>query len=458
MSTPADASIPSGLPPSATAQPNEPIIIPGRWRKLAAVAGALLADNNEIGVLSTLAPVIVKALALQLSAVGVLVSVSKAIGIVFGPVWAWIARKTNRKTALVVATFMVALLTAATGLAQSYGQLLLIWSCAAVFIAAGLPIVSEITSDLFDEKSRGRANGYTWGTIALTGSILAPLFGQLSRIENGWRYGFFISGGIGLLVTIAIIVVFKDPGIGAAEPALRDLTAAERAEASKLSWERVRQLVRIPTFLLMLGQRLMSGHLLVGTFGILFLVNAYGFTTAVASVVTLPFGIGYLVGTFGGGLVVDAIQARLPRIGRIVVLQAAQFGFAAAAIIGTQIHWGGIAIFAVFWFLMGMMQGVNPGVNRPIVMAVVPPELRGAAFALMLSVFEGLAFIIFNLSAGFLSQTFGLKTVMLYIPGFLMILNGLYCSFLYRTYPRDVDALQSLLQDRDQAAVRQHGN
>ncbi len=57
MSTPADASSSSGPSPSTTAQANEPVIIPGRWRKLAAVAGALLADNNEIGVLSTAAEV-----------------------------------------------------------------------------------------------------------------------------------------------------------------------------------------------------------------------------------------------------------------------------------------------------------------------------------------------------------------------------------------------------------------
>ena len=431
-----------------TAASNASVIIPGRWRKLAAVAAPLWADNNEATILSTLAPVIIKALAMPVSAVGVLVSVSKAISIFAGPLWAWIARRTNRKTALVVSTFAVGVLTAASGLAQSYTQLLIIWASAAVFIAAGLPLVSEITADLFDEKSRGRANGYTWGAVSLAGAILGPLIGQLSRVPDGWRYGFFAAGAINILIAFLVIVVFKDPGIGASEPTLTHLTAEQRAENAKLTWGRVKELAKIPTFLLMLGQRLISGHLLIISFGVLFLVRVYGFSTAVAAVVTLPFGIGYVVGTFFGGLVVDTLQARWPRIARVAVLQAAQFAFGILAIVATQINWHSITIFAVFWFLLGSMQGINPGVNRPIVMAVVPPELRGAAFALMLSVFEALAFIIFNLSAGFLADTIGLKTVMLYIPGVLMLINGLYCTLLYRTYPRDVAALQAEL-DRE---------
>ncbi|MFI0468973.1 MFS transporter [Saccharopolyspora sp. 5N102] len=428
------------------------VVVPKRWRKLAAVAAPLWSDNNEVSVLSTLAPVIISALSLPVSAIGLLVSVSKAIGIFFGPLWSVIARRTNRKWVLVISTSLVGVATAATGLAQNFVQLLLLWSIAAVFVAAALPIVTEITADLFDEKSRGRANGYTWGVVSLLGSALGPLIGQLSLIPDGWRIGFFASGAIGLVVAVGIIIGFQDPGVGASEPALRGRTIEQQAEDSKLTRAKVQSLLKIPTFLLMLGQRLLAGHLLIATFGVLFLVETYGFTTAVASVVTLPFGIGYLLGTFAGGMLTDLLHAKNPRRGRIVVLQVAQFGVAAAALLGTQINWRHIGIFAVLWALMGFMQGINPGVNRPIVMAVVPPELRGAAFALMLSVFEALAYIAFNLSAGYLSAAVSLQTVMLWLPGILMTINGLYCTVLYRTYPRDVDRLDALLKNRTAAS------
>lgn len=459
------SSIPPIPPVAAPVRTPEPVsegsetsaILPKRGRRLAAVASALWADNNEGSILTTLSPVIIASLALPISALGLLTSVSKFISIIFGPIWAWIAHRTSRKGALVAATGCVAIATAITGFSQNFAQILIFWSVAGVFIAAGLPIVSEITADLYDEKSRGRANGNTWGALALLGSVLGPLIGQLSRIPDGWRYGFFGSGVLDLLVMIWIIVDFKDPGIGASEPALRTLSAAQRAEHGKLTWAKVRELVRIPTFALMLGQRLLSGHLLIATFGVLFLVKTYGFSTATAAIVTLPFGIGYLVGTFAGGLVTDALHKARPGSGRIIILQTAQFGFGIVAIIGTQFSWGSIGVFAVFWALMGLMQGINPGVNRPIVMAIVPPELRGAAFALMLSVFEALAFVIFNLIAGYLAASIGLKLVILIIPGLLMLVNGIYCTLLYRSYPKDVAKLEGLLERRAQHA-RQHSS
>lgn len=441
---PGDAAAPG----AETGTGREGVVVPGRWRKLATVAAPLWADNNEGSVLSTLAPVIIAALALPLSAVGVLVSISKAISIVFGPLWALIARRTNRKTAFVIATALAALATAATGFAQDYVQIVLLYGLSAVFIAAALPIVSEITADLFDERSRARASGYTWGAISLLGSIAGPLLGQLANVQDGWRYGFFIWGGITLITSAVMAIAFHDPGIGASEPGTARMTAEQRAENERLTWPKVRRMFAIPTFSLMLVQRVISGHLLIASFGVTFLVTTYGFTTAVAALVTLPFGIGYLVGTFGGAAVADLLQARNPRSSRIMLLQIAQLGFGVTAIVGTQFHWPTIGVFAAFWAVMGFMQGLNPGLNRPIVAAVVPPELRGAAFALMLSVFEALAYVIFNLVAGFLGQAIGLRAVMLLIPGLLMLVNGLFCTLLYRTYPRDVERLDALLRQR----------
>lgn len=424
------------------------VIVPGRWRKLAIVVAPLWADNNESSVLSTLAPVIIAAISAPIAAVGYLTSIGKFISVVFGPLWAWVARRTNRKTAFTIATGLAGVATAVTGLAQSYAQLIILFGLSAVFIAAALPIASEITADLFDERSRGRANGYTWGAITMLGSILSPLIGQLSRVHDGWRYGFFAWGAITVLTAVLLAVFFTDPAVGASEPSTARLSALQRTENDRITWGKVRQMFQIPTFVLMLIQRLISGHLLIGSFGIVFLVHTYGFSTATASIVTLPFGVGYLIGTLGGGMATDLLQVRLPRIGRIIVLQFAQLGFAVVALLGTQHDWGGIGVFAGFWAVMGFMQGLNPGVNRPIVAAVVPPELRGAAFALMLSVFEALAYALFNLIAGLLVGVIGLSGVMFWIPGILMLVNAAYCTILYRTYPRDTARLRDLLAAR----------
>lgn len=439
--------VPPPTPTSAGA-PTPGVKLPKRWRRLALVGGSLFADNNETSVLSTLAPVIFAALALPLSALGVLIAVGKGVAVVFGPFWALVARRTNRKLTFVGTSVLAGLATIATGFSQDFAHLLIGYGVTSVFVAASLPLISEITTDLFDEASRGRASGYTWGAVSLIGSVAGPLLGQLANVDEGWRWGFWIWGSIMIALSLLVLAFFTDPGVGASEPTSAMMTAEQRAENEKITWLKIKRMFTIPTFVLMLVQRLISGHLLIASFGIVFLVNTYGFTTAVAAIVTLPFGIGYVLGTFGGGAVTDWLHRRFPRWGRILVLQVAQLGFGVVAIIATQNDWGGIQVFAAFWAVLGFLQGLNPGVNRPIVAAVVPPELRGAAFAMMLSVFEAAAYAIFNLIAGFMAEAYGLGTVMFWIPGVLMLVNGVFVTLLYKSYPRDVRKLETLLLAR----------
>jgi MFS family permease len=427
------------------------VVIPGRWRDLTTIVAPLWADNNETSVLTTLAPVIVAALSLPIAAVGVLVSIGKFVSIVFGPVWAFIARRTNRKNTLFIATLGAAAMTAVTGMAQNYVQIIVFFGLSAAFIAAALPIVTEITTDLFDETTRARASGWTWGAVALLGSVVSPLIGQLADVRDGWRYGFFAWGGLTFLAALYLLTL-KDPGVGASEATTSLMTAAQREENNRITWAKAGRLFAIPTFVLMLVQRLLSGHLLFQSFGILFLVDVAGFDTATAAIVTLPFGLAYLVGTFVGGIVTDDLQRRSWRYGRVGILQFSQFGIAIAVLLATQVHWGSIGVYAIFWSILGMMQGLQPGTNRPIVAAVVPPELRGLAFAIWLSVVEALAFILFNLAGAALVGAIGLQRVMFWIPGVLMIVNGLFVTVLYWTYPRDVVKLGHILLARSSRA------
>ncbi len=86
--------------------------------------------------------------------------------------------------------------------------------------------------------------------------------------------------------------------------------SARRGRGSRFA--SVLSLFRIPSFSLMMLSRLLSGHLLIGVFGVQFLVTDRGFSNAVAALVLLPFGIGYFCGTVGGGFVVAALDRVMP--------------------------------------------------------------------------------------------------------------------------------------------------
>ncbi|MFI5718135.1 MFS transporter [Nocardia sp. NPDC051750] len=107
-----------------------------------------------------------------------------------------VAARVRRKNVLVVFCGLWGVWSAAAGLSQNFAQLLVLYGIAAMGFAAGGPLINGILADLFDDNSRGRASGLLYGGFALLSAISGPLLGQLSRVPDGWRYGFFVSGGL----------------------------------------------------------------------------------------------------------------------------------------------------------------------------------------------------------------------------------------------------------------------
>ncbi|MFC7395588.1 MFS transporter [Chelatococcus sp. GCM10030263] len=411
--------------------------VPHRWRHLTVLTAMLGMNNAEGGILVILFPAIRASLGLSLTDLGVLSAGAKVSGALFSPLWAWLARRWNRKAVLFTAAGLWGIWGIGAGFADSFATLLAFYCILAAGYAGAVPIITAILADLFDDATRGRAVGYLYGALSLIASVLGPALGQLSGIENGWRMGLWTVGALNIAIGVLVFTTFRDPGLGASEA-----TAADRNSSADASITgALATLFSIPSFLIMLLSRLLSGHLLLVGFGVVYLTEVYHFSNQTAALVLGPFGIGYFLGAIGGAIVVDRMHRRWPGIGRILFLQGVQFLFAGFAYVGTQFNWDQISIFMVFWFLMGLAMGGNPGVNRPIVMAVVPPALRTLAFAILVAIVESLTWAMYSLGAGWLGDIHGLKPVFLGVLVGAMIANGVIITLLYRTYARDVEAM-----------------
>jgi MFS family permease len=422
-----------------------------RWLSNLILTFTLFADANESGIVSTLFALIRLDLGLGLGALGILTALAKLIAAIFGPLWVLLARRVNRKLVLVVATTVFGLLTIAIGFSQNFTQFLILFVIATIGTVAALPIITEIVGDLFPDRLRGSATGMMFGVLGLMGAITTPLLGQLANIPHGWRAGYYIVGAVMGIAGLLTLIAVHDPGRGATE-SVRTRPAEQAPHLPALTWGDVRQLFRIPSYVLMLVSRLLSGHLLLQSFGVIYLVTVFHYTLPQAALILGPALIGYVLGNFLGGIFTDQASKAIPRYGRVLMLQLAQFCFAVVAFFGTQFNWG-VAIFIVFFFAMFFLQGVNPGINRPIVYAVVPPALRGAAFAVMLSIVESIGWAIYNLLAGFLGQQFGLQPVFLAVLVGVMLVNAAVIFLLYRTYWPDVQKVQAGLQQQPQQAA-----
>lgn len=410
-------------------------------RNLGLLTASTAMDNAESSITTVMFPLIREAFGLSAAALGGIVAVMKAAGAVAAVPWAILARRYNRRTVLSIAAGFWGVWIIAAGLSGSYLQFLIFAGIAALGFAGSGSIALEILGDLYDDRSRGRATGALYAGVAVVAGVSAPLFGLLAAFDQGWRIAYVICGTICLVIGVLILTLLDDPRRQARvkAPTLDDLGAKAHCVRHHL-----RELARIRSYQYLLVQRLLTGQGVMMSFGVVYLVEERGFSTQVASVVALPFALGYVTGALGGGALLDRVHRALPRTGRILALQTTQLAFAAGAFVTLHLSFAGIAPYIALFGLLGLLQAQVPVINRPLVMAVVPPHLRALAFAVSIYVVEALAYAGYALLAGILADRIGMVQALTLVTVGLTTVNAIASGLLYRPYARDSAAVNVL--------------
>ena len=445
METMQDAAPAGGTRPAAGAAPtNDQAPMKGRKRNVWLIAGTMAIDGGDSGLINALFPVIQASLGLASSALGVLLSVGRLFGVIAGPVLVFLTKFFTRRTILAVAGGFWGVWSILAGFSQDFTQLLILYTIMVGGAMAGHVFLPTVVGDSFEDAKRARVAGWVYGALVGFGALTTPLIGQLANVENGWRYGFFVFGALNILFGILTLIFFKDPGIGSVDGRADGGVEGAKTERD-LTLKKVLPLFRIPSFLILSLSRLISPHPVMAAFGVIMLVEAHGLSVPVAATIMAPFGIGYLVGNILIGYLGDWFNKISPNAGRIGLLQFAQFAFGVFALLATQFTYDSIVWYAVFFALMGAVQGWNPILNRPIVMAVVAPELRSAAFGFMISVVESISFSLLALITGFLADAIGIQGALFWTVVVVVFANGVLLTALYPAYIRDKARLAARL-------------
>lgn len=220
------------------------------------------------------------------------------------PIAMW-ADRGNRRNILALALAVWSGMTALSGLAQSFWQLLLARMGVGVGEAGGTPPATSIISDLYAPKERAFALGVYTAGIGL-GILAGFIIGGYVYEAHGWRVAFFVAGVPGLLLALLVRLTIKEPVRGAVEQ--RDDTG----QASSLG-ETLKFILGQSSFLwLLLGCSLLC----VSANAFLAWTPSYlqrAFEVGPADI-AIPLGI--LIGGVGGvgavvlGKVCDAMSAR----------------------------------------------------------------------------------------------------------------------------------------------------
>lgn len=408
-----------------------------------AFAFGTMSDSMEGGLINTLFPVIAKALGLDIGALGTLSSISKWARMLFGTLWAVIGDKWGRKRILVWMTGIWGLWTAAAGFAQNYTQLLILYTIGVIGTVAAEPIQNGLMVDMFDEDERGKAYG-TLRTIGVAASlVLTPLIGQLANVQDGWRIGMYIMGGISLVSGILLQIFLK-------EPPRRIVTGDP--DAGKFKFSDIKEIVKIPSFWLMAVMLLFVTSMVFFAFMVTYFVKVRGWETASAAILYTVFMAGFAVGGFTGGTIGDWFQRKFGDKGRVMFMQVYLASWAILTYLFTQIDWGkGVAVYVVA-FIVGLVGSWGfSGAVLPMVGQIVEPQYAATTFALLFSFIQGAITAIYLLLIKPLAAALGsLDKVFLYMVCAPYAVNAVFWTLFYLTYPKDVARRKARMAARQQ--------
>lgn len=221
------------------------------------------------------------------------------------PIARW-ADKGVRRNIIALALTVWSVMTAISGLAQNYTQLLLARVGVGVGEAGGSPPAHSMISDIFDRKHRATALSiYSVGIyIGILGGYL--LGGWITEYF-GWRLAFFVVGAPGVLLAILLRMTVREPQRGWSEGRAQQATPAPPLmEVARLLWSRnsfrhIAIAASLQAFIIYaIGNWLPSYFLRTHDIGIGHLGTWMALTT----------GFGGGLGSFFGGWIADRLGAR----------------------------------------------------------------------------------------------------------------------------------------------------
>ena len=217
------------------------------------------------------------------------------------PIAKW-ADRGNRRNIISISLFLWSFMTAISGFAQNYIQLLLARVGVGIGEAGGSPPSHSIISDIFPPKSRASAIGF-YSTGVNIGILFGFLLGGWLNEVFGWRTAFIVVGAPGIVLALIVRFTLKEPIRGLIEQ--RQVVEEHPSFKSVLSllWSRksFRHLALASSLTAFVSYGLVS-------WTASFMIRIHGMSTGELGVwLALIIGVGGAIGVFGGGLLADKL-------------------------------------------------------------------------------------------------------------------------------------------------------
>ena len=373
-------------------------------------------------ILAILAPAIKDELLLSDTQIGALSGV--AFGIFYATLGIPIARLADRYSRVSIISICLSiwsLMTAFSGLATNFVQLLIARIGVGIGEAGGSPPSHSLLADYFAPGKRATALG-----IYALGVPIGILFGNLAGgwIGEifGWRQAFFLVGLPGIVLAIILKLTVKEPPRGYSEEKPADTTTVPFRTVVKTMWG----FKSFKYIALGAGTQAFVGYGAIAWMPS-FLVRAHDL-----SIGEVGTALGLIIGFFGGigtllsGVIGDKLGAKSVKYYMLVPA----YGFLIAVPVGAAVFlvddlYLVLAIYTIPAFLVNLYTGPTFAMTQ----SLAPLAMRAAASALLLFIINIIGLVFGPTTVGIISDLLQSSMQMNDVESLQMAL--LACNFVY---------------------------
>ena len=374
-----------------------------------------------------------------------------------------LADKIGRRGILSVGVFVWSLMTAASGIAQSFWQVFALRLGVGVGEASCAPAATSLIGDLFPANWRAKALATFMLGLPVGVALSFAVSGTVAK-EYGWRAAFLVAGIPGLLCAVAVLFI-NEPKRGATET---HNIGGQRREGSPYL-----NVLKSPTmiWIILSGAVHNFNMYAIGAFITPFLMRYHGLDIQQANFVSmLVYGLMGAPGLLIGGLIGDAVMKRR-KDGRMLLGAGAILLSVPTVYFALGVSNGGTTAFLVLMGIACALMYFYYSTVYSTIQDVTEPAARGTAMAVYFFAMYVLGASLGPYGTGLLSDYFtkqaaavagvselsqtalepfraeGLHTAMYVIP-----VLGIFLSLILlagsRTVTKDIDRLHDWMRDR----------
>ena len=403
------------------------------------------ADKLLIGPLTT---PIMETFGINKAQMGAVFTGALVVGAILYPLWGYLYDRYARSKLLAVASFLWGSTTWLSAIVPTYPAFLATRASTGIDDSS-YPGLYSLISDYFGPRVRGRIYGLLQIAMPL-GYILGMVMAAALRDVVGWRGVFYITGSLGVLLSVLIFFGVREVPRGKSEP---ELAGLEQIGIHRFDWKIALGLFRKPSLRILFVQ---------GFFGVFpwtvitywffnYLETERGYSTDAASMAMAVAVLVLACGYFAGGAAGDFLFKRTVR-GRLIVCTIAVLLGAILLVPTLYVPLESQGLFLVMLSLTALfIPFASPNVISTVY-DVTLPEVRSTALAIQYFI-ESAGAALAPLMAGLIADRSSLKDAILLICVSTWVLCSLFFALAAYLVPRDIKALRQTMRERAETAV-----